>query len=264
MEQVKIIKLHEVDSTNAYLQNYTPQEGENMTVVTAEFQTAGKGQGHNTWESNEGENLLFSVLTHPKNVPANKQFVLSMAIAMAIKDALRIHLGDNIEIKWPNDIYWHNHKLGGILIQCSLSGAMVKDCIMGVGLDVNQRSFENLTKNPISIFQITGREVDRDELLQSILEELDHYMHLIEDNRWDEIQVAYRHSLYRRHGYFPYFDKNGDFMARFVSIDPAGRLTLKDDDGMLRTYAFKEVKFLIEGKNVDCDEVRDYTNYYNE
>lgn len=253
MNKKKIIKLQEVDSTNNYLRNYTPEPGEEMTIVTAEFQTAGKGQGKNTWESNHGENLLFSVLSHPVNVPANKQFILSMAIVLAIKDALHMHIGE-VEVKWPNDIYWHNHKLGGVLIQCSLSAGMVKDCIMGVGLDVNQRSFENLTKNPISIYQITHRELDRDDLLNSIIEELEHYLHMIADGRYDEIHTAYRDSLYRRHGYHAYYDNDGAFMARFVAIDPLGRITLKDDDGMLRTYAFKEVKFLIEGKNVDVDQ----------
>ena len=244
----KIIRLQEVDSTNAYLRNLKTEPTDEFTVVTAEFQTAGKGRGKNTWESNHGENLLFSVLSHPDTVPANRQFILSMAIALAVKDALHMYIGD-VEIKWPNDIYWHNHKLGGILIECSLSAGKVRDCIMGVGIDVNQRSFENLTKNPISIFQITNREIDRDELLNSILDDLEHYLSLIRQGRYDEIQVQYRDSLYRRHGYYPYYDGDGEFMARFVAIDPSGRLTLKDDDGMLRTYAFKEVKFVIEGKN---------------
>lgn len=247
--KTKIIKLQEVDSTNAYLRNYTPAPDESMTIVTAEYQTHGKGQGKNTWESNHGENLLFSVLCHPDYVEAKNQFILSMAMALAVKDALRHYIGD-IEIKWPNDIYWHGHKLGGILIECSLSGRNVRDCIMGVGIDVNQRTFENLTKNPISIFQIINREVNRDDILHAIIEELEHYLHMIEIKNYDIIQNAYRDSLYRRIGYHPYYDKNGNFMARFVAIDPTGHLVLKDDDGMLRRYAFKEVKFLIEGKNM--------------
>lgn len=249
MSKIKLIKLQEIDSTNAYLRNYVPDEDETMTIVTAEYQTHGKGQGKNTWESNHGENLLFSVLCHPVNVPANRQFILSMAIALAVKDALHHYIGD-IQIKWPNDIYWHGHKLGGILIECSLSGSNVRNCIMGVGIDVNQRTFENLTKNPISIFQIIHREVDREDLLKSIIDELEHYLHMIEYKNYDVIQNAYRDSLFRRNGYHPYYDKNGNFMARFVAIDPSGRLILKDDDGMLRSYAFKEVKFLIEGKNM--------------
>ena len=68
-ENAKIIRIEETSSTNEYLRNYKPQAGEEMTVVTADYQTAGRGQGKNTWESNSGENLLFSILCHPKNVP---------------------------------------------------------------------------------------------------------------------------------------------------------------------------------------------------
>lgn len=250
MNALKIIKLKEVDSTNAFLRDYTPAEGEEMTVVTAEYQSAGKGQGKNTWESNHGENLLFSILCHPKDVAAKRQFILSQAIALAIRDALRMYIGE-VKIKWPNDIYWHDHKLGGILIQCTLSGSNVKDCIMGVGIDVNQQEFENLTKNPISIYQITGREIDREELLHSIIDEVDHYLHLINEGYYDTIVADYKNSLYRANGFHQYRDKDGEFLARFVTIEPSGHLVLKDDDGMYRTYAFKEVKFMIKGKNVD-------------
>lgn len=250
MNALKIIKLKEVDSTNAFLRDYKPAEGEKMTVVTAEYQSAGKGQGKNTWESNHGENLLFSILCHPKDVAAKRQFILSQAIALAIRDALRMYIGE-VKIKWPNDIYWHDHKLGGILIQCTLSGSNVKDCIMGVGIDVNQQEFENLTKNPISIYQITGREIDREELLHSIIDEVDHYLHLINEGYYDTIVADYKNSLYRANGFHQYRDKDGEFLARFVTIEPSGHLVLKDDDGMYRTYAFKEVKFMIKGKNVD-------------
>ena len=250
MNAPKFIKLKEIDSTNAYLRDYTPAEGEDITVVTAEYQSAGKGQGKNTWESNHGENLLFSILCHPKNVSAKRQFVLSQAIALAIRDAVNYYIGE-VKIKWPNDIYWHDHKLGGILIQCTLSSGNVKDCILGVGLDVNQQEFENLTKNPISLYQITGREIDREELLHSIIEAFMHYLFMIDNGDYDHIAEDYKNSLYRSHGYHQYRDANGDFMARIIAIEPSGHLILKDDDGMLRTYAFKEVKFMIKGKNVD-------------
>lgn len=248
----KIIRIEETSSTNEYLRNYKPQAGEEMTVVTADYQTAGRGQGKNTWESNSGENLLFSILCHPKNVPANRQFVLSQAIALAIRDALRMFIGD-IEIKWPNDIYWHDHKLGGILIECSLAGSKVKDCILGVGININQESFENLTKNPISVRQITNRTISRSNLLNSIIADFDDYLHIIDSGHYDGIMSDYLSVLYRRQGYHHYRDADGDFMARLITIEPSGRLVLMDEDGMLRSYAFKEVKFMIKGKNVDCD-----------
>lgn len=249
MNSVKYIHLDEVDSTNSYLRQLKSEQDARITVVTAEFQSAGKGQGENVWESNPGENLLFSVLIHPQDLDAKRQFLLSQAMALAVRDALRVYIGD-IEVKWPNDIYWHNHKLGGILIECNLSGSKVRDCIVGVGIDVNQEHFENLTKNPISIYQITHRHIDRQDLLHSIIEDLDHYIHMIEDHRYDEVNRDYQNSLYRRYGYHLYKDGNGEFMARFVTVEPSGRIVLKDDSGYLRTYAFKEVKFMIEGKNV--------------
>lgn len=248
--KTKIIKLREVTSTNAYMRQYVPAPDEELTVVTAEYQTAGKGQGKNTWESNEGENLLFSFLCHPKQVPARRQFILSQAIALAVRDALRPIVGP-VEVKWPNDIYWHDHKLGGILIECSLTGSMVRDCILGVGININQREFENLTKNPISLYQITHRDIDREALLQAIIDDFEHYLRLIEYGNYDSIAASYMHALYRRNGFHAYRDDGGDFLARFVTIQPSGHLVLKDEDGMLRTYAFKEVKFLIKGKNVD-------------
>lgn len=253
MNNIKYINLQEVDSTNEYLRNYanSAEDAKDMiTVVTAEYQTAGKGQGKNTWESNHGDNLLFSILCHPTYVPANRQFLLSQAITLAIRDALRMYIGE-VAIKWPNDIYWHDHKLGGILIQCTLSGSGIKDCIIGVGLDVNQKEFENLTKNPISLYQITHREINREELLHSIMDDFCHYLHMLEMGERDSIALDYLHTLYRRYGFHQYRDADGEFMARLVTIEPTGRLVLKDEDGMLRSYAFKEVKFLIKGKNVD-------------
>ena len=252
MNTVKIIRLKEVSSTNEYLRQYRSLNPDEITVVTAEFQTAGKGQGKNTWESNHGENLLFSLLCHPKHVPAKRQFILSKAIALAIRDALQTYIG-RIDIKWPNDIYWHHHKLGGILIECTLSGTTVKDCIIGVGIDVNQREFENLTKNPISIYQILHREIDRENLLHTIIDDFCHYLHIIEEGHYDSIAADYMNTLYRRNGYHLYRDAGGEFLARFITIEPSGRLVLMDEDGMLRHYAFKEVKFMIKGKNVDCD-----------
>lgn len=247
---IKIIKLKETESTNSYLRQYTPKEGEDITVVTTEFQTAGRGQGKNTWESNKGENLLFSILCHPKNVLAKRQFILSQAIALAVRDALSMYIND-IEIKWPNDIYWHHHKLGGILIECTLTGNNVKDSILGVGLNINQTDFENLTKNPISLKQIIHRDIDRDNLLHTIADDFAHYISMINLGHYDSIAADYMNTLYRRQGYHQYRDGDGDFLARFITIEPSGRIVLMDEDGMLRTYAFKEVKFMIKGKNVD-------------
>ena len=231
----EIIHIDETDSTNRWLRECTG--GLSPCAVVADYQTAGRGCGTNTWESERGKNLLFSVMQHPENLPANKQFRISMAISLAIVDAVGQLVGD-LSIKWPNDIYWRNGKLAGILIENRLQGSLIKDCIIGVGLNVNQREFKSKAPNPVSLWQITGQEADREQLLGAILEAFDKY--LLQD-----VRTAYQSQLYRRKGFHPYTDKDGAFMAEIAGVEDDGHLLLIDDNGQQRRYAFKEVSFII-------------------
>ena len=160
-----------------------------------------------------------------------------MAISLAIVDAVGQLVGD-LSIKWPNDIYWRNGKLAGILIENRLQGNIIKDCIIGVGLNVNQREFKSKAPNPVSLWQMTGQETDREQLLKGILERFEVYLQ-------KDCRVLYLSLLYRRRGYHPYADKDGAFMAEIVAVEDDGHLLLRDDDGCERRYAFKEVTFII-------------------
>jgi BirA family biotin operon repressor/biotin-[acetyl-CoA-carboxylase] ligase len=230
----KIVHIDETDSTNRWLRE---QGGEENMVVWADYQTAGRGCGTNHWESERGKNLTFSMLLHPHDVPAQKQFRISRAISLAICKALGQHIGD-LSIKWPNDIYWRDGKIGGILIEVSLLGNKVKDCIIGVGLNINQRVFRSDAPNPVSMWQICEQETDCEQLLQEILQAFQEYM--CKSNK-DE----YQSMLYRRKGFHPYADKDGAFMAEIIDVEDDGHLLLRDDNGQLRRYAFKEVTFVI-------------------
>ena len=157
---VKTIHVKETDSTNNWLKSYQSEAGEDMTVVTTDYQSAGRGCGSNQWESEAGKNLMFSILLHPK-VSAKDQFILSMANALALKDVLDSYT-DSIKIKWPNDIYWNDKKIGGTLIETSLQGAEIKDFIIGTGINVNQQEFHSDAPNPVSLIQIIGCETNRD------------------------------------------------------------------------------------------------------
>ena len=159
--EVNVVRLDAVDSTNSFLRTYTPADDEPMTVVVADYQTAGRGLGTNTWESEAGKNLLFSVLVHPTMLPVRSQFLLSEAGALALKEALTDYVKDDIRLKWPNDIYWKDKKLSGTLIETKLAGGRIKDCIFGVGLNVNQEAFHSDAPNPVSLCQILGHEVDK-------------------------------------------------------------------------------------------------------
>ena len=240
----RIIHIEETDSTNRWLRS-TEEEG--SLVVWAEFQTAGKGCGTNTWESERGKNLTFSVLLHPErlrvgasagiHLPANKQFQISMQVSLALCEALGRHIGD-LSIKWPNDIYWRNGKIAGILIENRLQGGVIIDSVVGIGLNVNQREFLSDAPNPVSLWQICEHETDREQLLHGFLNALKGYM-------GRDVRTQYLSMLYRRKGFHPYADSDGAFMAEIADVEDDGHLVLRDEEGRERRYAFKEVQFVL-------------------
>lgn len=244
-ERLPIIHLSSVDSTNSYLMAYKPREGETMTVVYADEQTAGRGQGSNHWESEPGKNLTFSVLVHPTMVPVMRQFLLSEAGALALWDVLGQYLGaDDVKMKWPNDIYWKDKKISGTLIETRLGGGHVKDCVYGTGVDVNQEKFVSDAPNPVSMKQILGHDVDLKELLNKIIDSFKKYYAAIENGEYAAISELYHSGIYRAHGFHRYKDKDGEFEAAIVEVEDSGNLILRDREGCIRSYAFKEVASL--------------------
>lgn len=239
---VKTLYLEETDSTNDFLRYYTPEEGEEMTVVWTDFQRKGRGQGANHWESEAGKNLTFSVLIHPDEVRAQDQYIISMAVAETMHRYLSGMLDAAVHIKWPNDIYVGDSKIGGILIENHLSGEHIKDCIIGIGLNVNQTVFVSDAPNPISLRMIDDREWNREEVLQGLIAEL---VWQFKHFRIDVIRKKYRRHLYRREGIYPYCDVDGEFEAELLEVENDGHLVLLDTQGRQRRYAFKEVAYLV-------------------
>ena len=240
----EIVHIDETESTNKWVKVHKDdaslrmeRAGKDALCVVADYQTAGRGCGTNRWEGERGRNLLFSLLIRPHGLSANRQFHLSMAISLAISETLGQHVGD-VSIKWPNDIYWRDGKIAGILIEHTLQGALIKDSIIGVGLNVNQREFRSDAPNPVSLWQISGQETNREELLGDILRHFDELLA-------DDVRSRYLSRLYRRKGYHPYADRQGAFMAEIADVEDDGHLLLNDDNGQQRRYAFKEVSFVI-------------------
>ena len=235
MMEFKIVHVDETDSTNRWMK----ENGEGVMVVVADFQTAGKGCGSNTWESERGQNLLFSVLIHPQKVSARTQFIITQMVSVALCNTLQRYIPQTPEIKWPNDIYVGDKKICGVLIENRLEGRRIKDCIIGIGLDVNQTVFVSNAPNPVSIKQLTGRDTDRDELLAAFLDELQRAI----ENKG--IHQAYMNRLYRREGLYPFEAAGKRFMATVVGTTDDGRLMLQDANGIAYLYRFKEVTFII-------------------
>ena len=242
-----IIWLDETGSTNDYLKNYIPaSDSEKISVAVADYQNAGRGQGGNTWESERGKNLLFSILVHPVMVPVQCQFLLSMAEALALKDVLDKYT-DGITLKWPNDIYWNDKKIGGTLIETTLGGGHIKNCIFGTGVDVNQTEFKSSAPNPVSLKNILGVDVDRKKLMDEIIESFIKYNAMIENGQYGDISALYHLSLYRRHGFFKYRDtKTGDvFDAAIIEVGDDGTLVVRDRNGIISEYNFKEIEVVL-------------------
>ena len=241
-----VLALDETDSTNRYLKDYLaqhPDAPEGITVV-AKFQTAGRGQKGNTWESETDKNLLFSTALFPSFLKAKHQFLISEITTLAIRETLS-DLAGHITIKWPNDIYWNDRKICGMLIENNLNGMYMEQCVIGVGININQAEFRSTAPNPISLKQITGKEHDCAEILERILDKLAFYYEMLQTNDEEEIYRRYTEVLYRKDGLHPFKDKDGEFEAAIERIEPDGFLVLRRKNGDTQRYAFKEVAFVL-------------------
>ena len=249
MKKIKWHRSDSIGSTNTYLRELNGGDPDyDYEVAVASFQTAGRGQKGNTWESEAGKNLLFSILAHPENVMVREQFYISEAIALAVSDSVMAAIGPDyagdVSVKWSNDVYWKDFKMAGILIENTIQGNSILDTVAGVGLDVNQEVFVSDAPNPISLKNITGREFDIEALLNDITDRFIGYMELPTHKR-PEVNELYLRRLYRREGYYRYRDEKGEFTACIEGIRPDGCLMLLTDKGEHRVYEFKQVQFVL-------------------
>lgn len=243
-----IVYVDEAVSTNSLMASHV-SGFEHGSAIAAYRQTGGRGQRGNSWESEPGKNLTFSVMLCPSVVTASRQFELSQVVSIAIIKVLREMLGtDDICIKWPNDIYYKDRKLAGILIENSITGARIKRSIVGIGLNVNQETFTSDAPNPVSLTNITGQTYDLDSLLETLIKRI-----VADFNEYEQdphpIKMAanYRYLLWRGEDYWPYREvaTGREFKARIAAISPTGPMTLAFDSGEFKTYSFKEVEFLL-------------------
>lgn len=237
----------ECTSTNTLLASMA--DAPHGTCVACHTQTAGRGQRGNTWEAEPGKNLTFSILMRPRTIMAAAQFEISEIVAIAIADVLRRRLAtDEVRIKWPNDIYYRDSKICGILIENTLCGSNIERSIAGIGINVNQQGFLSDAPNPISMVNISGEEYELEPLLKEFVEEI--------LTRLDAYEAAqnpasltdeYFSRLWRAEGFWPYHDNLRDcpIRARIVGIAPTGHLILLTDSNERLTFAFKEVTAIL-------------------
>ncbi len=248
MEQLskdrKIIRLEETESTNLYIRGLLEREPlEEGSIVIADYQTGGRGQMGNSWYSSEGRNLLFSLLLYPQNVLPRDQFIISRVASLAVKRTLDRFTGD-IRIKWPNDIYWKEKKISGMLIENDIAGKHIIKSIIGIGININQMIFPSILPNPVCLRRITGSIQDREYIFDIFQKEFFLLYRGFQNGKIRTIEDEYMHNLYRKNDYYWYEDKNERFRAKIEDVLPSGHLVLKTNSGEERKYAFKEVSFV--------------------
>lgn len=239
---MRVQYIEETTSTNDEVRSIAALCDDAAVACYTDYQTAGRGQKGNSWESERGQNLLCSILLRDVDVMAREQFCISEAVSLAIADAVRQMSGVECSIKWPNDIYVGDKKLCGILIENRLQGKRISECVIGIGLNLNQMHFCSDAPNPVSLRQITGGSYAAEDMLRLIDERMQSWLGCPRI----QLQEQYHSHLYRRDGFYPYADAEGCFNARIHHVEPYGILVLEREDGQLREYAFKEVSFQIE------------------
>ena len=238
------LRIEEADSTNSWVKEH--ESGLQPTfLLFADRQTAGRGQRGNSWESEPYMNLTASICLRPEGILPSEQFLISEAVSMAVVDLLA-ELGVETKVKWPNDIYAGDMKICGILIENDLMGRNISQSIAGIGININQEEFHSPAPNPVSLYQITGKQYDIFEVLKNIMLRIQSYYCQLKKNDTLSIVAHYEKSLFRKEGMHRYKDTNGEFLARIVCVEPEGRLILEDEMQAKRRYMFKEVEYLLK------------------
>ena len=243
---MKILRFDEINSTNVYLYDKISEKNDiSDTVVVAAHQTAGRGMDKNRWESEAGKNLLFSIALNVNFLEAENQFKISQAVSVAIVETLSQFVDNQqLYIKWPNDIYFGNKKLAGMLIQNTIEGRMMGVSIIGIGLNVNQIEFSSDIPNPISLKQILGEDFDLENLLNLLIKNI---KSSVEGLRIKENQIAinekYISKAYRYRQWADYVYKNKVKSMIINGFDFYGRLILEDQSGDEIICDVKELQF---------------------
>ena len=240
-----LITIKQVDSTNNFLKNSLSNskpfpEG---TVIMAEGQYAGRGQQQNRWHSEDGKNLTFSILLNPAFLPLSQQFDLTRAVSLGIINALSPLLGDQLKIKWPNDIYCADGKLGGILIENIVQGGKIKNSVIGIGLNINQDKFPLEVPNAVSLKQILLRDYELKLLLSDICKNIETVYLKLKAGHFDLIRKDYLARLYWLNEQ-KMFKADGEIFEGIIeSVREDGVLILNNGSGATE-YTQKEIEFL--------------------
>jgi BirA family biotin operon repressor/biotin-[acetyl-CoA-carboxylase] ligase len=245
---MQLIKLSATDSTNAYLRRLSRREAvPDYTVVQAAHQTEGRGQPGTRWVGEEGKNLTFSVLKNFESFSATRHFQLNMLVSLCVYRLLESLQIPELCLKWPNDILSGTNKACGILLENQLRGAELSSSIIGIGLNVNQTEFKGLP-TATSLKKVSGKSYDLSEVLMTFTGMLQEAFNQMPNTSYATYLRQYEEKLYLKDQPAPFGLPDGHpFIGTIRGVDPNGNLQVELKNGVLRTFGFKEVRYLREG-----------------
>jgi len=242
---MNIIKLDAIDSTNSYLKKIIlNKDVSDSTIVTAKFQTKGKGQLGANWESEDSKNLIFSIYKKDLGIKVKDQFIISIIVSLALIKTLKKNNLPNLCIKWPNDIMSDNKKICGILIENIVKEKHIKHAIIGIGLNVNQTIFDNLP-NASSIKNLTGTTHNKDEILKELANNINKCFEMLYSSSSEIIFKKYEELLYRINKPSTFKNLKGENFTGFIKgVTKLGKLNVMLDDNKLESFDLKEISIL--------------------
>ncbi len=244
-----ILELSRVDSTNAYANRLLSQgDLDEGTVIWAHDQFAGRGQHDNHWISEAGKNLTFTVVLKPTFLAPDLQFLLNKAVALGVVDFIRNSIGPisspEVSIKWPNDIYIHGKKVGGILIEHKIMGSALVTSLAGIGVNINQTDFASHLPNPVSLIHMLREEMELRDALQELCGFIDQRYVTLQKYGSANLDLDYHHCLL---GFdqWRYFSCSGERMeGKITGVDNIGRLLVETRSDELRHFNHKEIEYV--------------------
>ena len=238
-----LVMLSSVESTNNHaMKRLKGGKIAHGTTFFALEQTQGKGQRAKRWESKKGENITMSVVADCKNLQIQHQNQLSIAVALACYTILKNYAGDEVAIKWPNDLYWGDRKAGGILIENVVLGQNWETAIIGIGINVNQTEFGVMDRKPVSLKQITGKQLNPIDLANEICHELEIIFSHIGNPSFNQFHEQYNTVLYKREQVVKFKEGNIQFDALVKRVTESGRLVIQQ--GLEREIALGEIEWM--------------------
>ena len=239
---MRIIKLNAIDSTNTYLKRLSVTTGaEDGLAVVAKFQTNGRGQMGTVWDSQDAKNLTFSVFKDVSFVNIAQHFYISMAVSLAVYEALNSLGIKKIKVKWPNDILSENKKIAGILIENVIKLNVITGSVIGIGLNVNQTDFSDLP-SATSLLLLSGQVYDLDEVLDTVLRQIDIHFKNLKNMQFIMLKSRYESHLFRKNKPSTFKDAEGSvFLGYIVGISDFGNLLVRVEDDIIKSFDFKEV-----------------------